>query len=393
MITLESLRFLQSAEGAALLASLKSADLSEANTLKLLTDLRKRYIPEHAAAALETARLRIKARDKFAGDTDQLFFTREALEQASHGAIGDLVHSSFFRDQAWIADLGCGIGMDTASFASVSQVMAIDRNPLRLAMAQANVPNNACFVQADLTRPLPFTGINAAFFDPARRSGERRIFSVKDYSPPLDIIRTWPFEALLVKLSPGVDLAELASYQGSVYFVSVDGELKEALLWTPKTAEACAVVIRSDAATGGWRSDWLWPAGLDAPPLREPRGYLYEPDPAIIRAGLLSELAQHLELTMYRLDETIAYLTADTLVKSALARAWIIDDWMPFNLKKLRAYLRERGVGRVTVKKRGSPLSPEELIAKLKLTGDGEERVVVLTHVLGQAAILICRTT
>ncbi len=127
--------------------------------------------------------------------------------------------------------------------------------------------------------------------------------------------------------------------------------------------------------------------------MREPRGYLYEPDPAIIRAGLLSELAQHLELTMYRLDETIAYLTADTLVKSALARAWIIDDWMPFNLKKLRAYLRERGVGRVTVKKRGSPLSPEELIAKLKLTGDGEERVVVLTHVLGQAAILICRTT
>jgi hypothetical protein len=76
-----------------------------------------------------------------------------------------------------------------------------------------------------------------------------------------------------------------------------------------------------------------------------------------------------------------------------LARAWIIDDWMPFNLKKLRAYLRERGVGRVTVKKRGSPLSPEELIAKLKLPGNGVERVIVLTRVLGQPAILICRTT
>jgi hypothetical protein len=65
---------------------------------------------------------------------------------------------------------------------------------------------------------------------------------------------------------------------------------------------------------------------------------------------------------------------------------------MPFNLKKLRAYLRERNVGRVTVKKRGSPLTPEELIAKLKLPGGGEERIVVLTHVRNQPAVLICRT-
>ncbi len=38
------------------------------------------------------------------------------------------------------------------------------------------------------------------------------------------------------------------------------------------------------------------------------------------------------------------------------------------------------------------PLSPEELIAKLKLPGGGEERVVVLTHVRNQPAVLICRT-
>jgi hypothetical protein len=390
MITLESLRFLQSGQGAELLAQLKSADLSETNTLKLLTDLRKHYSAENAAAALETARLRIKAGDKFLGDTDHLYFTREALEQASHGAIGELVHSTFFRGQDWIADLGCGIGADTSNFASESQVIAVDRDPVRLAMAQANVPHNAHFIQADLTHPLPFKGVKAVFFDPARRIGERRIFSVKDYNPPLNIIRNWSFEALLVKLSPGVDLAELSPYGGSIYFVSVDVELKESLLWTAETAGRIAVVISADS--GGWHANWLWPTGLDAPPVREPRGYLYEPDPAIIRAGLLSELAEQLKLEMYRLDETIAYLTADTHIQSPLARAWIIDDWMPFNLKKLRAYLRECGVGRVTVKKRGSPLTPEELIAKLKLPGDGEARVIVLTRVLGSPAILICQS-
>ena len=54
-------------------------------------------------------------------------------------------------------------------------------------------------------------------------------------------------------------------------------------------------------------------------------------------------------------------------------------DWMPFNLKRLRATLRERNVGQVTVKKRGSALSPEELIAKLKLKGDNS-RVLALTR-------------
>src|SRR5262249_45578378 len=128
---------------------------------------------------------------------------------------------------------------------------------------------------------------------------------------------------------------------------------------------------------------------MPAPPLRQPQGYLYEPDPAVIRAGLLGELADRLGLAMYRIDETIAYLTADSLVETPLARVWAIEAAMPFNLKKLRAYLRERSVGRVTVKKRGHAMSPEELIAKLHLSGNGAERVVILTRVINQPHVLI----
>ncbi|NUM47252.1 MAG: hypothetical protein HUU38_21335 [Anaerolineales bacterium] len=62
---------------------------------------------------------------------------------------------------------------------------------------------------------------------------------------------------------------------------------------------------------------------------------------------------------------------------------------MPFNLKKLRAYLRERNIGRVTVKKRGSPLEPESLIRDLKLKGDGE-KVLVLTKLQGEPVVLVC---
>ena len=46
---------------------------------------------------------------------------------------------------------------------------------------------------------------------------------------------------------------------------------------------------------------------------------------------------------------------------------------------------------RVTVKKRGFAMTPDELIARLKLKGGGEERVLVLTRVQGKPALLVCR--
>jgi hypothetical protein len=62
---------------------------------------------------------------------------------------------------------------------------------------------------------------------------------------------------------------------------------------------------------------------------------------------------------------------------------------MPFNLKKLRAELVKQGVGKVTVKKRGSPITPEELQAKLHLKGGGRHAVVILTRLGGQPIVLI----
>jgi hypothetical protein len=57
-------------------------------------------------------------------------------------------------------------------------------------------------------------------------------------------------------------------------------------------------------------------------------------------------------------------------------------------LKRLREWLRARGVGRVTVKKRGSPLEPEELQRQLRLRGE-ESRILFLTNVSGKPYVLI----
>jgi hypothetical protein len=61
---------------------------------------------------------------------------------------------------------------------------------------------------------------------------------------------------------------------------------------------------------------------------------------------------------------------------------------MPFQLKRLRDHLRKRGIGPLTIKKRGSPLEPEQLIRKLGLRGD-LPGTVVLTRVIGKPYVLI----
>lgn len=383
MFTPELLTALKSEAG--LLESLARSDLGDSHTLKHLTRLRKQYPAPLAAAALETARLRQKAAQKFQ-HAAEMFFTNDALQQATSPRIASY-HADLLKPWGRIADLGCGIGGDSLSLGHHAEVIGLDYDLARLWMARHNAAvyaADATFIQADLTNPLPLKHIPAFFFDPARRREGQRIFSVEDYQPPLSVINGWSFTAGLVKLSPGVQLAELRDFAGGVEFISEDGTLKEALLHTGELA------FSGRRATLINIGETLRPAGLDSPPVVDaPRRYLYEPDPAVIRAGLFGELLAHVNLQAYRIDETIAYLTGDTHPETAWLRAWEITDWMPFNLKKLKQYLVAAGVGHVTVKKRGSPLMPEELIKLLGLKGGGRHAVLTLTQIRGQHSVLM----
>jgi hypothetical protein len=188
-----------------------------------------------------------------------------------------------------------------------------------------------------------------------------------------------------VKLSPGVDLDQVRDYPAALTFISVDGDLKEADLgFGPLSYFAThALLLTTDGGEHHYHTDSL----PDAPPTAPPRAWLCEPDPAIIRAGYVAPLAA--DVDGVQMDAQIAYFTTAAKPDSPWVRAWEIEDWLPFNLKKLRAYLRERNVGTVTVKKRGSPLTPEELTRKLKLKGE-QSRTLVLTRHDDAPIVLIC---
>jgi THUMP domain-like/RNA cap guanine-N2 methyltransferase len=384
---LATFRRLLEPHGQAALAAADELRPTAATLLAAHQRLRKQFPDELVKAALETALLRLKAAGKFSR-ADRMYFTREALEQSS-GEVIATYRAGRFGGAGRVGDFCCGIGGDLIGLAAVAAVVAVDADPLRLAMAEENLKacgreDQATFVQGDvLTVPLPDLG--AAFFDPDRRADGRRHLRIREYAPSLDAVRArlpagFP---LGVKVAPGVPWDDLRGYDAEAEFISVAGELKECVLWFGplKTTGRRATVLPQKASLF---ADQPADAAEPGPPL----AYLYDPDPAVVRSGLVADLGQQLEARP--VDAEIAYLTADRYTATPFARCYAVEATMPFHARQLGERLRSMNVGPVTITKRGSAVDVDELRRKWRLTGS-EARTVVLMRVLGRPFALIAR--
>ncbi|MFJ9178927.1 methyltransferase domain-containing protein [Streptomyces sp. NPDC102360] len=374
-------------EGLALLDELRDHD--PAQELALATRLRREHPAELVSAALAQARLRQRAVAKFgAEDAGRMYFTPNGVEQATRTSVAAYRAGAFERlGVRSVADLCCGIGGDAIALARAGiRVLAVDRDPLTCAVARANAEalGLAGLIEvreADVTE-VDTSAYDAVFVDPARRGGRGRIFDPEAYSPPL----SWAVSAALkapraaLKIAPGIP-HEAIPAEADAEWISDGGDVKEAVLWFGTSpGRMRATLLPGPRALVG--------RGLPDPEVRSVGRYLYEPDGAVIRAHLVAEVAE--EVGGGLVDETIAYVTGDELRPTSYAAAYEITDQLPFNVKKLKALLREREVGVLTVKKRGSAVEPEELRRKAMPKPFGKRAVTVfLTRVAGAPTMLI----
>ncbi len=372
-------------EGQALLASLR--DYDPAGELAAATRLRRDHPAALVSAALGQARLRQRAAAKFGDDAYRMYFTPDGVEQATREAVAAHRAARFAAlGVRRLADLCCGIGGDAIALARAGiEVLAVDRSPLTCAVARANAEALGLADRievrcADVTE-VDVTGFDAVFTDPARRGGRGRIFDPEAYSPPLSwaVATARAVRHAALKVAPGIP-HEAVPPDASPEWVSYRGEVKEAVLWFGAGAGTRATLLPGGTTLTG--------ADTPAPAVGPVGRYLYEPDGAVIRAHLVAEVAA--ELGGHLVDETIAYVTADTLRPTPYATAYEITDVLPFNVKRLKALLRERGVGTAVIKKRGSAVEPDELRRKLRLEGPGS-CVIILTRVAGAPTMLLGR--
>ena len=344
-----------------------------------------------AAAAMTTVQLRVKAVAKFGDDAVRMYFTPDALEQATRKRVAE--HRAARLAAAApssVIDLGCGIGGDLVAMARAGLTAAgVAVDAVRVEMAGANLAalGLAGAVQvADATR-VDSRGFGVVFLDPARRTGAGRSFSVEDWLPSWSFVTAQLRRPAVVKLAPGLP-HDLIPDDVEAEWVSDAGEVKEAVLWSDylATCRRRATVIGSGGLASLEDSDDPYD-GLERP-VRELGRILYEPDGAVIRAGLVTAVAAGVEGGL--VDEHIAYVTSDRAFHTPFARAYEVLEVLPYREKSLKAALRERSIGALTIKKRGVDVVPEQLRKRLQLSGDNEA-TLVLTRVAGAGTAILVR--
>lgn len=375
---LASFEWLLTDPGRALLQRVCAEPAKDA--LALGATLRKEgYAGAHVAAAMTQADLRIRAEPKFGASARRMFFTPDGLEQATRLTVARHRAARIrLADAQTLVDLGCGIGGDLIAAAEAGlTAVGVDLDPVRVAIARANLEAlglGGAVAEQDATT-LDLAPFDVAFADPARRGPRGRTFDAGEWTPP------WPFvESLLhrdscVKVAPGIPHS-LIPDDVEAEWVSDLGEVKEAALWSGRlaiTRRRATVIGHNGLAT-------LTDDDSSSTEVGEMAGFLYEPDGAVIRAGLVGAVAAGVDGTL--LDPKIAYVTSADPFTTPFARSYRVVEELPFREKQLKAALRERGVGRLTIKKRGVDVVPEQLRQRLDLHGD-EEATIVLTRAGG----------
>ncbi len=392
-----------------------AGDAAAVDPLKAVTALRK-ALPlldaPAASAVLTQVRLRRRARPRLGDLVDDLLLTEDGLEQATRTVVADQRARRYADSGAThVADLGCGLGLDSAAFARAGlRVTAVERDPLVAALARRNLAalghaDLVTVAEGDITDEQVLTAAladaDAAYGDPARRDPATqhdgrsvRVTDPESWSPP------WSWVVALAarvprtaaKVAPGVDHA-LIPDGGCGTWTSVDGQLVEAELAWPALARdgfrRSAVVIRGGVAFPSIEWCSLDLADEEPSPIGAVGAWLLEPDDAVIRSGLVSHVASRVEGRL--LDPRVAYVTTDADIDvGPLAARFRVEQPLPYDLDALRAALVARGVGHVVVKKRAIGADPDDVRRRLRLPAAPGSAVVILTRIGDARWAFVC---
>jgi THUMP domain-like/RNA cap guanine-N2 methyltransferase len=378
---------LLSPRGQELLGRLAGEEAGPDQALRLARSLRGAYPPDLIAAALTQQELRVAARAKFSR-AGEMLFTRDGLEQASSEDMARHA-AARFAGAGCVADLCCGIGGNLFALAQDGgrRVLGVDRDPVSLSFARHNAQvygaaSDVAMVCADV-RQAPLAGAGAVFIDPARRASGRR-FRAGHSEPPLgwclDLAGQVP--AVGIKAAPGLP-RDLVPEGWEAEFVASGRALKEALLWSPAlaTARSRATVLPSGDTLSAA------PGIASRIPVAAPGAYLFDPSPAVTRAGLVEDLARQLEA--WKIDPEIAFLCADHEQHSPFARTLQVLESAPWHERHFARRLRELGIGAADIRRRGLAGDVPQIHRRLGLRGPGRATVVI-TRASGRPWGLIC---
>jgi hypothetical protein len=240
----------------------------------------------------------------------------------------------------------------------------------------------------------------ALFLDPSRRTPAGRSWRVEDLSPPwayVERLLTTGGGVVVAKLGPG--LAQRLIPPGiEAIWVSHHGDLVELGLWRWPSVPGAGRDEAPDGVLFAPSDQWsalLLPSGerlfgATAPPFAGPLGpYIWEPDPAVIRARAVGRLAEL--LGAHPVADHCAYLTGDRCQSTRFATRFEVLQVLPYEDKAIRAWVRRENIGQLEIKTRGLDLDPATWRRRLGLRGRGAATLICTPTVRGAVALVVRR--
>ena len=350
--------------------------------------LRETFDDELVRAALAVHEARQRAANLLP-DADRLWLTRVGLEQSTAWEVA--THKAKrFSPSAHVFDLCCGIGVDTAAIAEHAQVTAIDT---AAAMCLRTEWNAALWNRLEhiRTQCADVTSLNwsdkIVHVDPDRRSGrDRPTKRLELYQPSLEWMQQLTRTAAGggIKVSPASNF--LQKFPGcEIELISLKGECREATVWFGSLAGEHAfratALPMGESISADPLSAWtnVVPAAAE---------YIFDPDPAIVRSGLIDVMAE--THSLQRLDAEEEYLTGAECVTSGFVTAFRIEAVLSGNLKDLKQHLRSDPSTHYEIKCRRIPTNADTVRRQLP-TGTATPRVIFFARISGRATFVVTR--
>lgn len=350
--------------------------------------LREQFDTELVRAALSIHEARLKATGSLPNAED-LWLTRVGLEQSTAWNVAQ--HKALrYKGHALALDLCCGIGVDAGSMAAHTTVLAVDNSP---AMCVRAAWNAEVWGHAERFESLcgdvsasDWSG-KIVHVDPDRRAeSDRPTKRLEQYQPNLEWMQKLTRSAAGGGIKVGPASNFLQKFPGcEIELISLHGECREATVW-----------FGSFAGEHAFRATVL-PTGesISADPLsawtnttESVSAFLLDPDPAIVRSGLLDVMAEQHQLL--RLDAEEEYLTSDQLPQTGFVTAFQVENVLPNSLKELKQYLRSKPSQHYEVKCRRIPTEADVVRRQLP-TGSEPPRVIIFARVAGRGAIVVAK--
>jgi hypothetical protein len=368
--------------------------------------LRKTLGAERAHLVLEQVELRKRGLAKFRR-AGRMFFTRQGLEQATDQFVA-AYKAGRFPQGSPVADLCCGIGGDLVELAGRGPAVGVDRDPVTALLAEANLRGLSQFSRSEIGT-VPFRNqvrvadvsevsldqFAAWHIDPDRRPAGRRTTRPELHEPEPAVIRQL-FQAVgdaAVKLAPAAVVPDDWAASAELEWISRDRQCRQLVAWfghlaTEPGRRRATVLAPPDSQRATAIRTLVGEPGCRLPVAPKIARYVFDPDPAVLAAGLTAAVAA--EHGLAAASAAASYLTGDASPGDPALAAFEVTDVLPLDLKRLRRLIEARGIGRLEIKKRGVPIRPEDLRRRLRLRGP-DAAVLLIAPVAGRVTAILAR--